>query len=509
MHAAAISFGKASSLFRRAHGVLVSTFLLTSFVALALHAQTGSVFAGTIERAKSRTEFANERPECQRRATETRARHDHRHRPRRSGRQLSARIRHRRHARRRAAQETRRSRRPSSRATCSTTRFRACSPTWFKNDASVGDDYVPVGYYGDYQIRGFPLDLATGLEINGMTIAGEQDVPLENKEARRISQRHCRRGERRGLGRRPDRLRHQAPGHHPGASILPPIIAAPRMARSDLGHLFGSRKQVGARVNLAGERIVSYMNDTNGWRAVGAGAADWKLNPPGHSQGRLRIPAQNRARRQRLSVARRHYAARHQPHLPFDNARRSALGPARHLRHLQHRRAARPHLLALVGRLRGRRPQPLAHPGQRDLRVRLLLRGRVQHRLGAVSILLCARRNLRHLRLPRPRRTAHRRRSRSDGHGPHPHRRRHARPDGGRRTFSAQRAAARLLHCGKSLFARWQSCRTARSTPMSAPTTSTSRSPLLRPQAIRIRLSRRCNPPARADFGKTVTSPPA
>lgn len=51
-----------------------------------------------------------------------------------------------------------------------------------KNDASIGDDYVPVGYYGDYQIRGFPIDLATGLEINGMTIAGEQDVPLENKE---------------------------------------------------------------------------------------------------------------------------------------------------------------------------------------------------------------------------------------------------------------------------------------------------------------------------------------
>ena len=51
-----------------------------------------------------------------------------------------------------------------------------------KNDASVGNDYVPVGYYGDYQIRGFPLDLATGFEVNGMTIAGEQDVPLENKE---------------------------------------------------------------------------------------------------------------------------------------------------------------------------------------------------------------------------------------------------------------------------------------------------------------------------------------
>src|ERR1019366_1360323 len=52
-----------------------------------------------------------------------------------------------------------------------------------KNDASIGEDYAPVGYYGDFEIRGFPIDLATGLEINGMTIAGEQDVPLENKES--------------------------------------------------------------------------------------------------------------------------------------------------------------------------------------------------------------------------------------------------------------------------------------------------------------------------------------
>jgi iron complex outermembrane recepter protein len=41
----------------------------------------------------------------------------------------------------------------------------------------------------------------------------------------------------------------------------------------------GSRKQVGVRINLAAERIVPYMNDTNGWRAVGAGAADWKISP--------------------------------------------------------------------------------------------------------------------------------------------------------------------------------------------------------------------------------------
>src|ERR1035441_7602345 len=51
-----------------------------------------------------------------------------------------------------------------------------------KNDASIGEDYAPVGYYGDFSIRGFPIDLATGIQINGMTIAGEQDVPFENKE---------------------------------------------------------------------------------------------------------------------------------------------------------------------------------------------------------------------------------------------------------------------------------------------------------------------------------------
>jgi len=36
-----------------------------------------------------------------------------------------------------------------------------------KNDASVGEDYAPVGYYQDFEIRGFPLDLASGIKING------------------------------------------------------------------------------------------------------------------------------------------------------------------------------------------------------------------------------------------------------------------------------------------------------------------------------------------------------
>jgi len=146
-----------------------------------------------------------------------------------------------------------------------------------KNDATVGDDYVPVGYYGDYQIRGFPIDLATGLEVNGMTIAGEQDVPLENKESVEFLKGIA--GVESGVA--------NAGGLIDYVTKRPANITALDLATDqrgtaygavDLGHLFGSRKQVGARLNLAGERIVPYMNDTNGWRAVGAGAADWKID---------------------------------------------------------------------------------------------------------------------------------------------------------------------------------------------------------------------------------------
>ena len=146
-----------------------------------------------------------------------------------------------------------------------------------KLDASIDDDYVPVGYYGDYEIRGFPIDLATGLEINGMTIAGEQDVPLENKE--RVEFLKGIAGVESGVA--------AAGGLIDYVTKRPSIVTAMDWATDqrgtaygvvDLGRLFGRRKQVGARLNLAGERIVTYMNDTNGWRAMGAGAADWKLN---------------------------------------------------------------------------------------------------------------------------------------------------------------------------------------------------------------------------------------
>jgi len=145
-----------------------------------------------------------------------------------------------------------------------------------KNDASIGEDYAPVGYYGDYEIRGFPIDLATGLQINGMTVAGEQDVPLENKE--RVEFLKGIAGAESGAA--------SAGGLIDYVTKRPALIEAVDLATDhrgsiygavDLGSFFGRQKQLGARANLAGEKIESYVDDANGWRAAGAGAADWKM----------------------------------------------------------------------------------------------------------------------------------------------------------------------------------------------------------------------------------------
>jgi len=155
-----------------------------------------------------------------------------------------------------------------------------------KNDASIGEDYAPVGYYGDFEIRGFPIDLATGLEINGMSIAGEQDVPLENKE--RVEFLKGLAGLESGVA--------SAGGLIDYVTKRPSMVKAVDLATDhrgtaygavDLGHLFGSLKQVGARINLGGEKIQTYVSDANGWRAMGSGAGDWKIGPKAKVNGDL------------------------------------------------------------------------------------------------------------------------------------------------------------------------------------------------------------------------------
>ena len=146
-----------------------------------------------------------------------------------------------------------------------------------KNDASVGDDYVPVGYYGWFSIRGYAIDLATGLKVDDMTIAGEQDVPLENKE--RVEVLNGLAGVESGVSSSGGLINY----------VTKPVVLIRAFALStdqfgtaygatDLGSYFGKSKQVGVRLNLAGESIATYMQGTDGWRAVGASEAEWKIS---------------------------------------------------------------------------------------------------------------------------------------------------------------------------------------------------------------------------------------
>ncbi len=147
-----------------------------------------------------------------------------------------------------------------------------------KNDASVGEDYAPVGYYGDYEIRGFPIDLATGLQINGITIAGEQDVPLENKESVEIVKGIA--GVESGVTSAGGLIDYVT--KEPNARLHPAIdLATDHRGTSygalDVGHVFSGRLQPGIRLNLGGEDMHTYVQHADGWRGVGAADGELKF----------------------------------------------------------------------------------------------------------------------------------------------------------------------------------------------------------------------------------------
>lgn len=144
-----------------------------------------------------------------------------------------------------------------------------------KNDASFGEDYAPVGYYGDFQIRGFPIDLATGLQINNLPIAGEQDVPLENKRAVELLKGIA--GVASGVTSAGGLIDYITKRPAPVTAIdLATDHRGTSYAALDHGRLFGAHQQFGLRTNIAGEDIHTYVESANGWRGVGAIATDWR-----------------------------------------------------------------------------------------------------------------------------------------------------------------------------------------------------------------------------------------
>ena len=146
-----------------------------------------------------------------------------------------------------------------------------------KNDASVGEDYAPVGYYGDFQIRGFPIDLATGIQINGLTIAGEQDVPLENKQRVEIVKGIA--GLESGVASAGGLINYET--KQPNASERPSVEMATDQRGTSYGAIeFGIPRKFGESgllFNLAGENMHTYVEGADGWRGMGAVDGRWRL----------------------------------------------------------------------------------------------------------------------------------------------------------------------------------------------------------------------------------------
>ncbi len=154
-----------------------------------------------------------------------------------------------------------------------------------KNDASVGEDYAPVGYYGDFEIRGFPIDLATGLQINGLTISGNQDVPLENKESVEILKGIA--GVESGVANAGGVINYVT--KEPRAGLRPAIDMATDHRGTSYGALDAGlllnkmRYEPGLRLNVAGENMHTYVQHANGWRGVGALDTSWKIGEQTHA----------------------------------------------------------------------------------------------------------------------------------------------------------------------------------------------------------------------------------
>lgn len=146
-----------------------------------------------------------------------------------------------------------------------------------KNDASVGDGYAAIGYYPNFVSRGFTLDLASSYLINGHSIRGEQNVPLENKERVEILK---------GISAIQSGM--STPG-----GVVNYVTKRPKEIQAltfsadqygqfsvgaDAGGFLGEDQQFGYRLNVVNEQINSYVDHVDGERYLAALALDWNLS---------------------------------------------------------------------------------------------------------------------------------------------------------------------------------------------------------------------------------------
>ncbi|MTV39685.1 TonB-dependent siderophore receptor [Duganella radicis] len=148
-----------------------------------------------------------------------------------------------------------------------------------KFDSSLSDAYNAVGYAEQFSIRGFKLDNASSYRKDGMAIAGDTQIPLENKE--RLEVLKGLSGLQAGVS---------APGgivnyvtKRPTDTPLRSVVLETRERGTlygavDLGGRFEDTR-FGYRINAAAERLRSYVKGADGNRKFISAAFDWQISP--------------------------------------------------------------------------------------------------------------------------------------------------------------------------------------------------------------------------------------
>lgn len=123
-----------------------------------------------------------------------------------------------------------------------------------QSDASVGESYAPIGYYENFNVRGFELNAASSYRINGQTLVGEQNVALENKQQVELLKGLS--GLQSGVSEPGGLINYVTKRAEDVRSVtVSTNEQGERYLATDLGGWFGSERQFGLRANLAHEAM--------------------------------------------------------------------------------------------------------------------------------------------------------------------------------------------------------------------------------------------------------------
>ncbi len=142
-----------------------------------------------------------------------------------------------------------------------------------RENASLGDNYAPVGYYQNIAIRGYALDLGTGYRFNNLAMTGEQRIAMEDKQQVEVLKGLA--GVTAGImapggmlnfiSKRPEEVRSLTLGGDSEGSLYSALDAGTWLT-----------PHVGVRLNMAWEDVQSFVKHADGHRQFYSLAADWK-----------------------------------------------------------------------------------------------------------------------------------------------------------------------------------------------------------------------------------------